>query len=172
MTGIRALNWFVKFLSLVKIPLLGISQPKIIGLTKEKAIVFLPLNWVTKNHLGSMYFGALAMGAELSIALQVLQRIQQEKAPVSFVFKSFSANFLRRADSDVHFCCDEVSAINLLVDKCLVSDERVEGRFRGTARSARVSIETETHGDNVFMEYELVLSLKRKKMAGVLPLYI
>lgn len=167
MSRVRALNRFVKFLSLLKIPLLGISQPKVIGLTKEKAIVFLPLNWVTKNHLGSMYFGALAMGAELSIALQVLQRIQQDKAPVSFVFKSFNANFLRRADSDVHFCCEEIAEINLLIDKALLSEERVEGRFHGTAMSAKLEEKSNAAEDMKFMEYELVFSLKKKKTVGL-----
>lgn len=154
--NLKALNRFIKVVSFIKIPLLGLCRPKIVGLTTQKSTVFVPLNWMTKNHLGSMYFGALSMGAELSIALEVLRRIQGEKAPVGFVFKTFNAQFLKRADTDVHFCCEEIPAINLLIESCLKGSDRVEGTYRGYGCSA-------TDPENRFMEYELGLSLKKSK---------
>lgn len=151
---IKALNRFVSLLSVVKVPLLGLCRPKVIELTASQAKVMIPLKWLTKNHLGSMYFGALAMGAELSIALQVLQRIQQDKAPVSFVFKDFNCKFRKRADTDVFFQCADVGAINALIEQALGGAERVEGHFLGTAFSTRDS-------QNIFMEYGLTISLKK-----------
>ena len=56
--------------SLVQIPLLGMITPRIMELTHKRSVVRVRLDRRTRNHLGVMYFGALAMGAELSIALK------------------------------------------------------------------------------------------------------
>src|SRR5687768_10374081 len=117
MNNAPAINRFVKLLSFVKVPLLALARPNIIELTSQRVIVSLPLNWLTKNHVNSMYFGALAMGAELSIAAQVLYRLRKDKVKLSFIFKNYRADFLKRADTDVHFCCDQVAEINALIEK-------------------------------------------------------
>jgi len=47
-----------------KIPLIGYVNPKLIKLTDKSMVVKIPLRRKTKNHLGSMYFGALGIGAD------------------------------------------------------------------------------------------------------------
>lgn len=155
-----ALNRFVRLFSVVKVPLLALARPTIIELTDKRAVVKLPLNWLTKNHVSSMYFGALAMGAELSIAAQVLHRIRHDKIKLNFIFKSYRADFLKRADADVYFCCDQVAEINVLIEKALGQDERIDGTFSGIAVSKK--------DESVkFMSYEINISLKKSNRSAL-----
>ena len=61
----------------VKIPLLAFVTPRVVELTDSKTVVRIRLGMRTRNHLGVMYFGALGMGAELSIALKALEAISE-----------------------------------------------------------------------------------------------
>lgn len=133
-------------------PLLGLTRPKVIELSGDHSKVRLPLNLLTKNHLGSMYFGALAMGAELSIALRVVTAMSEGKLPLSFVFKDFAAEFIKRAEGDVDFEFSDVSALDALIERTLGSEERHSETFNGVAK---------VKGEPV-MTYRLTISLKRK----------
>jgi hypothetical protein len=150
---VQKLGRFIRTLSLFKVPLLGILRPKVLTLTTQEARVQLPHEFLTKNHVGSMYFGALAMGSELSIALRILDRMQREKAPVSFIFKDFTCEFVKRAEDDVQFITDEVEKIDSLIDQAIQSDERQNGTFKGYAVSSRTQ--------EKLMNYQLTISLKR-----------
>lgn len=154
------LNFFIKLFSFIKIPLLGFAGPSIVRLTKTDSVVRLPLKWMTKNHFGSMYFGALAMGAELSASLPVLYKIQNEGAKVNFIFKDFSCDFLKRADTHVLFICPEAQNVFALVEKALASPERVEQTFQGYACS-------ESQPEVIFIRYKITLSLKRSDKPAI-----
>lgn len=147
------LGRFIRTLSLLKVPLLGILRPRVLALTSQEARVQLPHEFLTKNHVGSMYFGALAMGAELSIALRILDRMQREKAPITFIFKDFSCEFEKRAENHVQFVTFEVEKIDSLIDQTLQSAERQNGTFKGFAVSAKTQ--------ERLMSYQLTISLKR-----------
>src|SRR5947209_683163 len=87
---------FLRLFSFWKIPLLGWIRPSVLE-SGDRTILKVPLNRRTKNHLGVMYFGALAMGAEAAIAIKAVEAIHQSKQRVDFLFKDFQANFLKRA---------------------------------------------------------------------------
>lgn len=55
-----SLRWF----GLTKIPVLFYFGVSVTEITKERMVVRIPLRRRTKNHLGSMYFGALCAGAD------------------------------------------------------------------------------------------------------------
>jgi hypothetical protein len=76
-----------------------------------------------------MYFGALCMGAELSIAFKAVEIIQRRKLKVDFVFKDFQAEFLKRPEGDVHFVCEEGLEVEKLIDKCLETKQRQNQSF-------------------------------------------
>lgn len=153
----RNLTYLLQAFSLVKVPLLGMIRPRVVELSDSKSTVRLPLNFLTKNHLGSMYFGALAMGAELSVALKVVEMNRVGPRKVSFIFKDFQCEFHQRAETDVVFSCAEVSAISALVEKTLASGERQNGKFQGKAYSAK-SPESEP-----LMSYSLTISMKAQR---------
>ena len=92
---------WVNLFGLLKIPLILFISPRVIRLDEKVCEIKVPLNYRTKNHLGSMYFGALAIGADLSGALIGMKEIQKSKKKVSLVFKDMRGNFLKRATEDI-----------------------------------------------------------------------
>lgn len=146
---------FVNALSLVKIPALAFITPRVLELGPERGVVKVRLDRRTRNHLGVMYFGALAMGAELSIALRCLKAISDSGKKIDFIFKDFQSDFLKRADGHVHFVCEEGAEIAALIQKAAGSDERFNQKFKGYAFVPSKSPEP-------VMTYALTLSVKQR----------
>ena len=153
--GLRLMAW-------ARIPLLASVRPVLVALDDHHCVVKLPLGWWTRNHLGSMYFGALAIGADCAGGYLAVDRIRRLKAPVSLVFKAFRAEFLKRPESDVYFICEEGTHIEALVDQVLASGERQTEPVQVRAATRLAGGEYET-----VAEFTLELSLK-KAGSGVL----
>lgn len=148
------LTALINGLSALKIPLLAFCTPQVKELTADRARVRIRLDYRTKNHVGVMYFGALAMGAELSIALQAIDSIQQSGQKIEFIFKDFSCEFLKRADHHVDFVCGDVAAIRDLIERSSSSPERLEGTYRGFAMVEGA--------EDPIMTYKLTLSVRNR----------
>jgi len=116
----------IRFLSLVKIPLLYYCRPRVLDINDNKVSILIPFNRRSKNHLGSMYFGALAIGADISGGYLALHHINKKKCNVKLIFKDFQAEFYKRAEGDVHFICEQGNEIKNLVEKVTQSKQRSE----------------------------------------------
>jgi hypothetical protein len=145
-------------MSWAKLPLLAFISPRVIKCTGPQSIVQVGLGFRTRNHLGVMYFGALAMGAELSIALKAVQEIQRSGQRIDFLFKNFKCEFHKRADGDVHFICDEAESVAELIHTAATSPDRMERTFKGRA------IVPSKSQDSI-MDYELTLTVKNRSLA-------
>ncbi len=139
----------------VKIPLLAFITPRVMELTETRSVVRVRLDHRSRNHLKVMYFGALAMGAELSIALKCIDAIQKSGKRIDFIFKDFSVQFLKRADGHVHFICDEAAGVNELIQRACASSDRLEKTFSGYAI-------VPSKGDEPVAKYTLTLSVKNR----------
>ena len=126
-------NTFVKILGLTKIPLMFFCRPKVLHIDSDSVIIKIPFKRRTKNHVGSMYFGALAVGADLSGGLLALEHIRKSKQKINLLFKDFHADFLKRAEGDVHFKCDEGKKIKSLVEKVISTGNRCNAPINVTA---------------------------------------
>ncbi|MES2965624.1 MAG: DUF4442 domain-containing protein [Bdellovibrionota bacterium] len=146
-------------MSLAKLPLLAFISPRVVKCTGPQSIVQVGLGFRTRNHLGVMYFGALAMGAELSIALKAVQEIQRSGQRIDFLFKNFKCEFHKRADGDVQFICDEAEAVAELIQTAATSPDRMERTFKGRA------IVPSKSQDSI-MDYELTLTVKNRSIAA------
>jgi acyl-coenzyme A thioesterase PaaI-like protein len=148
--GMRLFGW-------LKIPLLASVRPSVVELSETRCVVRIPLRRWTRNHLGSMYFGALAIGADCAGGLLAMDQIKRSGGKVSLVFKSFQATFLKRPESDVYFICEEGAAIRSQVGRALVSEDRI---------TEPMHIQAVVHlADGTFdpvAEFTLELSLKQK----------
>lgn len=153
--SVRALGWW-------KIPLIAAVWPTVVELEGDRCVIRIPLRRRTRNHLGSMYFGALSIGADIAGGLLAVQMIRAEKAKVSLAFKSFKADFLKRPESDVYFVCEEGARIRALVAKTLVSEERHTEpiALRAEVRPSGGPVET-------VAEFVLELSLKRSTKGAI-----
>ena len=72
-----------------------------------------------------MYFGALAIGADVAGGLHGLYHARQAQVKVSLAFKSFQAQFLRRPESDVYFTCSSGEVVKNMIIQSKISGERV-----------------------------------------------
>ncbi len=148
--GMRLFGW-------LKIPLLASVRPSVVELSEARCVVRVPLRRWTRNHLGSMYFGALAIGADCAGGLLAMDQIRRSGGKVSLVFRSFQATFLKRPESDVYFICEEGQTIRDQVGRALDSEDRITEPM---AIQAAVRL-----ADGTFepvAEFTLELSLKRK----------
>jgi len=146
----------VRLFGFTKIPLLLFVRPSVVELTDQKITVKIPLRRRTKNHLRSMYFGALAIGADCSGGLIAMRQIQQSPHTISLVFKTLTAEFLKRAEGDVYFTCTEGAAISTLVKAAEESSERVEMPVH------IVATVPEKLGDEPVAKFTLILSLRKR----------
>lgn len=146
----------MRFYGWVKIPLLAFVAPKVEVYDGKRCVISIPLGYRTKNHVNSMYFGALGIGAELSIAAAAVFAIRDKKKRIDFIFKDFKCDFLKRADGDVHFICDEIDEVLKLVDQAAESDERLEKKLKGYA------IVPANKTNEPILQYELTLSMKNR----------
>ncbi len=146
--ALRLLGW-------ARIPLLASVRPVIEALDAERCVVRVPLRRWTRNHLGTMYFGAMAIGADCAGGLLAVERIRARKAGLTLVFKSFEARFLKRPEADVRFICEDGALIGELVEKVLATGERQTAPVRVRAAVPAPS------GLETVAEFTLELSLKK-----------
>lgn len=125
-------------------------------LSDSQAVVRVKLRRRTRNHFNSMYFGGLAVGAELSVALAAVNETIESRKSVNFLFKDFHAEFLKRADGDTYFVCPDAGKVRELVAESFRSGERMEEKFHGFAY---VDVDTQ----DPVMKYSLTISIKNRK---------
>lgn len=115
----------VFLLGLTKIPMLAYVRPKVTAISKEEVRVKIRLRRRTRNHLRSMYFGALAVGADTAAGIHAFYYSRKEKLPISFAFKAVQGQFHQRAMSDVEFVCGEGQLIAEAVQEAKATGERI-----------------------------------------------
>ena len=151
---------FVRLWALRHVRLLWFVQPSVLELDDQRCVIRIPLTWRTRNHLHSMYFGVLAVGADCAGGLMAMRRIGQRDKRISLIFKDVRAEFLKRAEGHVHFTCEDGAAIAALVDRVATSGER------GNLPVRIVATVPASFGDEAVARFELTLSLKRSTARG------
>jgi len=130
-------------------------KPSVMEISNERVVVRIPLMRRTRNHLGSMYFGALSVGADCSVGALAMHLIKQQPENISLIFKNFNAEFHMRAEGDVDFCCSQGKEISNLVAQAAASDERIE-------KMVDVIATVPDKGDDPVATFKLTLSMKRR----------
>lgn len=147
---------FLRTFSWRKIPLIALVNPTVLEFSNERVVIKIPLNVLTRNHQGAMYFGALAIGADCASAYLAVRQIMQRHLPLHFVFKDMQGQFLKRAESDVHFTCTDGALLLAAVERALISGERENIPLRIIATTPSKT------GAEPVAEFQLTLSLRRK----------
>jgi acyl-coenzyme A thioesterase PaaI-like protein len=145
----------LRLFGLARIPLLLYVGVSVIEITPGRIAVCIPLRRRTRNHLGSMYFGALCIGADCAPGAYAMHLIRQQRVPIAMVFKDFQAEFLKRAEGDVFFICKQGREIAELVAQAAATSERVE-------RQLDVIATVPTLSDEPVARFRLMLSLKKR----------
>ena len=140
----------------LKIPVLLFLGPVVERLDEKCCAVRIPLGWRSRNHVGSMYVGALVAGADLAAGLPAARLIWEKHKKVVLIFSDLRCEFLKRADGDVLFSCEDGFAVAGAVRQADTSGERVTIPVRITATVPR------KYGDEPVALFTLGLSLKRR----------
>jgi acyl-coenzyme A thioesterase PaaI-like protein len=154
-SAIQKANFYLRIIGLFKIPLIYYVGARIIEATPEHTVLRIPLNRRTKNHLGSMYFGALAIGADVTGAWVAFLLLRDSKQKVSIVFKDLKAEFLMRPEGDVHFTCRDVQAIEACFAATIADGER-----KNLPVEVIATVPSKT-GDKPVAKFLMTLSAKR-----------
>jgi acyl-coenzyme A thioesterase PaaI-like protein len=149
---------YVRLLSL-RIPTLLFLSPSVVRLDDDCCVVKIPFGWRTRNHVGSMYVGALCAGADLASGLNAARLIRTRYRGVSLVFADIQGDFLKRADGDVLFRSDDGPRIAQAVQQADGTGERV------TLPVRVVATVPDKYGEEPVARFTMGLSLKRRSAA-------
>lgn len=150
-------TWKLRAFGMLKIPLVFFCAPRVAEITDDALEVVIPLNYRTRNHLGSMYFGVLAVGADVAGGLLAMNRILAGGNRVNLIFKDFRAEFLKRPEGDVHFRSEDGAKVRALVERAMGSGERENATVEITATCPSKS------GSEPVAKFLLTISLKKKR---------
>ena len=123
--SIRKMRWLLFLLGRIRIPLIGYTNPKLLSIDDQSVRVRIKLRRRTKNHLNSMYFGALAVGADIAGGIQVFYFSKMLGKEISFAFKGMNAPFIKRAESDIIFESTQGELVKAAIDKSIAEKVRV-----------------------------------------------
>ena len=148
---LKKMKWNLFLLGKLKIPMLSYTGVKLIELNDNEAKVSIKLKRRTKNHLNSMYFGALAVGADVAGGIHAFYYAEKMNKKISFAFKGMNAQFLKRAETDCMFVSNDGKKVEEVVLLSIKTQERVNETTKVIAYNLN---------DEVVTEFEMIVSIK------------
>ena len=101
-----------------------------------------------------MYIGVLTVGADLSSAILALNHIKKSKVKIIPIFKDLKAEFIKRAEGDVHFVCNEGKKIDSMIEEVINKNIRVNKLINV------IAYVPDKLGDDPVAKFSLTLSIK------------
>ena len=77
-----------------------------------------------------MYFGVLAVGADLAAGAHAFYYAKKEDLKISFAFKDFHADFLKRPETDVIFVMNEGLEIKEAFEQAKKEQQRINKKVQ------------------------------------------
>ena len=148
------MTMFIRYFGLTKVPMIFYCRPKVIEISNDSVTVKIPLLRRNKNHVGSMYLGALSVGADITSAMLALGIIRSSKQKIIPIFKDFHADYLKRAEGDVHFVCNQGLKIKSMIEKTISQKSRVNEKIDVFAYVPSKL------GEEIVAKFSLTLSIK------------
>ncbi|HDR03638.1 MAG TPA: DUF4442 domain-containing protein [Candidatus Marinimicrobia bacterium] len=137
-----------------KIPVIFFIHPRVLELNANRCEILIPFRNRVKNHVRSMYFGALAVGADLAGGLIAMEAIARSRKKVNLLFKDIQGDFLRRVEGDAVFSCEDGPLIQEMLAETLANGQRVNNPVTILVKTPKIS------GDDIVARFVLTLSLK------------
>jgi hypothetical protein len=149
--SIKKMRWLLFLLGFMKIPMIRYTKPKLLAIDDTTVRVKIKLRRRTKNHLSSMYFGALSVGADIAGGIQVFYFSKKMDRKVSFAFKGMNAQFLKRAESDIIFESNEGQKIQKAMEKSLLEGSRINDS---------IMVEAKNDSGEIVATFEMIVSVR------------
>ena len=150
---LKKLKWQLFLLGKFKIPMLGFTGLKLIEINDTTAKTKIKLKRRTKNHLNSMYFGALAVGADVAAGLHAFYFAKLHSKKVSFAFKGMSCEFIKRAESDCIFVSEDGKKVEDAILESISTGDRVNTTSKVNAYDEE---------NELVATFEMIVSVKCK----------
>ena len=148
---LKTMKWKLFLLGLFKIPIVGYIKPRLLQIDDESISVKIKLRKRTKNHLNSMYFGALAVGADIAGGLHAFYFSESLGEQISFAFKGMNANFIKRAESHIIFKSSE----GRLIQEAVLNSQKTKKRV-----NQNVKVEAINSSNEIIAEFIMIVSVK------------
>lgn len=142
-----------------KIPMICWLRPRIAVLDGTRAVICIKFRRRTRNHVNSMYFGALCAGADLTVGLLAMDLFKRHSFPATLVFKAINAEFIKRCEGDAYFICDETMQIAAAIQQAKETRER-----QNVLMNARAVVLT-PQGEETVATFQMTLSFKSKLLS-------
>ena len=148
------MTMFIRYFGWSKVPMIFYCRPSVIDISSDSVTVKIPLLRRNRNHVGSMYLGALSVGADITSAMLSLSIIKKSKRKIIPIFKDFHADYLKRAEGDVHFVCNQGLKIKSMIEKTISQKSRVNEKIDVFAYVPSKL------GEEIVAKFSLTLSIK------------
>jgi hypothetical protein len=139
---------------LQRLPLAFIAGIKVKKLDNELSITTVKYKWLTQNPFRSMYFACLAMAAEMSTGLLIINGTYRSNPAISMLIISNQATYHKKAVGKITFTCSDGKYIAETVEKAKQTKEAYVVALR--------SVGVDETGDKV-AEFVFSWSMKAKK---------
>jgi hypothetical protein len=151
-------RWMLRIMGWWYIPMIGYVRPRLLLIDDTKTLMSIRLRRKTRNHLKSMYFGALAVGADVTAGLHAFYFSDEFGVKPSFAFKSMKAQFLKRPEGTVFFSSGEGLKVKQVVQTALETGER---------QNELILVEASTANGELVATFEMEISVKiRRRTSG------
>lgn len=145
---------------LAKVPLILYVRPRVRVVTSDRYEISIGLTRRTGNQVGSMYFGAIVMGAEMTPSAHALVVARSMGKLASFVTKQVHGEFLAAAKSEVTFRTESGPQIHAALQRAIETNGPAIAKVHVLAFCAEP-------GPKPVARFELELSVKT--VANVKP---
>lgn len=136
--------------------MIGYCRPRVINVSDTEVVLSIPLNRRTRNHVGSMYIGAMTVGVDFVTGLTAMTSIKKSKKNIVLIFKDLKSSFIKRAEGETFFTCNHTKEIEAAVKKVVDSKQRVN------IEVPIIATVPEKFGDEPVAEFIITLSMKEK----------
>jgi len=147
----------LRLVSLFKCPMVFFLGMIVEEINLSICKIRVPLRFRSKNPMGSMYFGALASGADVAGALIAYKIVMSKKASVSILFRDMRAEFFKKATDDVVFVCKDGAIVERVVNETLATCEGVEADV-----TVNAYLRSNVDGDPV-AKFKMLLAVKARR---------
>ena len=109
---------------LKELPAAYFAGVRVEELSIEKAITRVKHRWINQNPFKSIYFAVLAMAAELSTGVLVMQAIRNSSKQFSMLVVENQSVFHKKAIGKITFICDDGKKLSAEMEACKTSENK------------------------------------------------
>lgn len=118
-------NFLFRLYLLKVLPMAFLAGIRVKEFSVEKATITIKFSWLTQNPFRSIYFACLAMAAEISTGLLVMNGIYKSSPAISMLVVKNQATFFKKAVGKISFTCLDGKIISDAIETAKKNTEGV-----------------------------------------------